>query len=181
MNYEQLKLQLMASYCNIGWRILPTWWVTTDENGTHCACQLGTMCRKPGKHPRIPDWQHRATSDVLLVEEWHARWPLANWGWVQDKTFALDIDAQRGGLTSLGEWEGASGGPWSTLTQETASGGWPMVYRQPNDGEVPQVSDFMPGIEVRGIGSYIMIEPSVGVNGSWQFRNRGWGAVEIGR
>lgn len=175
--YLELKQQLLHTYCDMGWRILPTWWVH-DENNIRCACQLGSECRKPGKHPRISNWETRASCDKNDIDQWHDTWPLANWGWLQDKTFAIDVDKQRGGINTLDEWIEFDGGPLQTLTQGTPNGGLHLIYRQPDD-LVPQVGDIMTGIEVRGVGSYIMIEPSVGVTGAWSFRDAGWGLDRI--
>lgn len=129
---------------------------------------------KPGKHPRISQWQTRASCDDQQIIEWHQWLPLANWGWVQDQTFALDVDPKRDGLESLTQWEDNAGGPVPTLIQATPSGGWHYIYRQPSpDVHAPiNVSgDILPGIEVRGCGSYIMVDPSQGIGGSWALRN----------
>lgn len=159
-----LKLEFLRDFAARGRRILPTHWV--GENT--CSCNR-EICRAWGKHPLISEWQHNASADPEQVRDWHEWWPYANWAWVQDLTFTVDVDTKRGGLESLRNWENDTGGPPGTLTQRTASGGLHYVYRQPEDSPIPQGGDFLPGIEVRGVGSYIMIEPSLGVAGGWVF------------
>jgi hypothetical protein len=131
---------------------------------------------KPGKHPRISQWQTKASCDEQQILEWHQWLPFANWGWIQDQTFALDVDPKRGGLESLTQWEEEAGGPAVTLRQSTPSGGWHYIYAQPHDSDAGRVSvqgDVLPGIEIRGHGSYIMVDPSVGIEGVWSLTNPG--------
>lgn len=166
-----MKRGILNQYCAWNWRLVPTWNVTTVNGRRQCACQKGVNCRKPGKHPRILSWQTQASSSWATVQSWHNMWPDANWGWLQDRTFALDIDVQRDGLTSLTAWRvRGDNPPEDTLTQETSSGGRHLIFHQPND-PLPSLGDFMPGIEVRGTGAYIMLYPSTGINGSWTWND----------
>lgn len=169
------KILMLLAHAALGRRLLPTVWV---EDG-RCSCMEREskddtrVCsrNKPGKHPRIGEWQHRATDDQDQILEWHAWQPKANWAWVQDKTFTLDVDTKRGGLESLTQWVEEADGPWPTLTQDTPSGGMHFIYRQPPDHQITVMGDVLPGIEIRGIGSYIMIDPSTGLDGPWRFRD----------
>lgn len=163
------KLAVLLAHAAMGRRLLPTAWI---EDG-RCSCSVGepvdVVCKqgnKAGKHPLIGQWQTRASYDPDEIRSWHEWRPRANWGWLQDVTFALDVDPKRGGLESLTQWETENGGPWPTLTQRTQSGGYHFVYRQPDDGMRTE-GDMLPGVEVRATGSYIMLEPSVGLEGAW--------------
>lgn len=163
---------MLLAHASLGRRLLPTAWI--DDDG-RCSCMwnetaMDVTCSKgkPGKHPRIKDWDTRASCHPDEIVEWHQWQPLANWAWMQTETFAIDVDPDRGGLESLTQWETHADGPGHTLTQKTQSGGYHFIYQQP-EVRVPTLKDFLPGIEVRGIGSYIMIEPSVGLNGTWEF------------
>jgi len=162
---------MLLAHASLGRRIFPTAWIVDG----HCSCasadeiKAGVVCprRKPGKHPRIQEWQHRATTDEHEITQWHDWAPLANWGWVQDRTFTLDVDPDRGGLDSLAQWEENAGGPVITYTQRTQSGGWHFVYCQ-TDPPLRVQGDMLPGIEIRGLGSYIMLGGvSVGLRGVW--------------
>jgi putative DNA primase/helicase len=57
------------------WRVIP---VHTPSNG-FCSCGLPN-CKKPGKHPRLSQWQNKASSDVKQIEKWWREWPDANVG-----------------------------------------------------------------------------------------------------
>lgn len=178
----ELKILKLMAHAAMGRRLLPTAWIAADGR---CSCMEREspgdtrICSrsKPGKHPRISRWQVQATCDEDKILEWHQWVPLANWGWLQDHTFALDVDPKRGGLESLAQWEEEQGGPAATLVQATPSGGWHYVYRQPvaevdgGEGLIRVSGDILPGIEVRGYGSYIMVDPSRGVEGSWRLRD----------
>jgi hypothetical protein len=158
----ETKSLMLLAHAALGRRIFPTAWIIDGR----CSCGKDT-CIKQGKHPRVSEWQHRATTDADQIMQWHAWVPLANWGWVQDTTFTLDIDPDRGGLDALTQWEENADGPGLTFRQRTQSGGWHFVYRQP---EVPlrQQGDILPGIEIRGVGSYIMLGGvSWGLRGAW--------------
>lgn len=165
-----MKLHKLQSYCHFDMKLIPTWGVITQGNTTICECGK-SKCPKPGKHPRIRNWQHQASSSWLTIQSWNKMWPMANWGWLQDKTFTIDVDAHRGGRESFLEWEEVSGGPDKTLTQFTPNGGMHLIYTQPEHFILPAIDDFMPGIEVRGSGSYIMIDPSRSLHNAWRWKD----------
>lgn len=170
----QLKLQTLLAHAALGRRLLPTAWIVDGR----CSCSVGLtdesiICsqgNKAGKHPLIGQWQNRATCDPEEIISWHNWRPLANWGWLQDQTFALDVDPKRGGLESLTQWEENASGPNTTMTQRTQSGGWHFIYTQP-EGGMRTEGDMLPGIELRATGAYIMLEPSVGLEGRWEIVN----------
>lgn len=145
-------MAVLLAHAALGRRIFPTAWLRPDGS---CSCG-NKGCIKQGKHPRIQEWQTRATTDWDQINEWHSWVPLANWGWLQDVTFTLDVDVKRNGLVSLSQWEDEVGGLAVTYTQRTRSGGWHFVYRQ-TDPPVRQQGDVIEGIEIRGLGSYIML------------------------
>jgi hypothetical protein len=169
----QQKLTVLLAHAALGRRIFPTAWITGDGK---CSCvgqsdgDIVCSRNKPGKHPRISEWQKRATADVDEIREWHSWVPQANWGWLQDSTFALDVDPGRGGLESLAQWEEEAGGPVPTLTQRTPSGGYHFIYWQP-DPPLRAEGDILPGIEIRGQGSYIMLDPSSDHRGLWRIQD----------
>ena len=178
----QTKILTLLAHASLGRRLLPTNWVEPIDGVMRCSCMLREsatdtrVCsrNKPGKHPRISQWQTRASCDEQQILEWHQWLPKANWGWVQDDTFALDVDPKRGGLDSLTQWEDNAGGPAPTLRQSTPSGGCHLIYAQPGVGDEGRISvqgDVLPGIEIRGCGSYIMVDPSRGCDGVWSLLN----------
>ena len=63
-------------YASLGWQVLPCHAPTADGG---CSCGKSS-CPKPGKHPRISDWQNLASSDEKQIELWWQHWPEANVG-----------------------------------------------------------------------------------------------------
>ncbi|MCS7477497.1 bifunctional DNA primase/polymerase [Umezawaea endophytica] len=184
-----MRVQLLARYCELGWRIFPCAWLA--EDGT-CSCPKGSDCDDRGRHA-IVKWQHgaevregendfnvRATSDFEQVARWHQKWPRANWGWSLDDHFVVDIDKRHGGMETLALLdENDPDFLIPTLVQETPGGGRHFVYHQPledvNDplaGKVKTLSQGrlqnLPGFEIKGRrsdgepGSIVYIPPSVG-------------------
>ena len=45
-----------------------------------CHCKAGASCASPGKHPRISEWQRKATCDFDQIDQWFKRWPDSNLG-----------------------------------------------------------------------------------------------------
>ena len=83
--------QAAATYAQMGWHVLPVWWVNSDGV---CACELGERCPSPGKHPLIKAWQHEATTDLTRISDWWTQHPNANVG-INCRAsgfLALDVD-----------------------------------------------------------------------------------------
>lgn len=174
------RLALLRFYSERGLRLLPVYEVGPDGR---CSCGDGE-CREAnwGKHPRVGAWQHAATTDLAVLERWHAAWPLCNWAWALDEdTYVLDCDPRNGGprtetwlsdVRALGLPE-----PPGTLCALSGSGGLHAVYRT-QDGEVSRNGALVredgtevPGINVKGAGGYVLVAPSNHVSGgvySWR-------------
>ena len=61
-------------YARNGWNVIPL----HSPQGAGCSCGHAE-CGKPGKHPRIGEWQ-KAFCDVDTVERWWTQWADANIG-----------------------------------------------------------------------------------------------------
>ncbi len=59
----------------LGWRVVPC----HSPLGSGCSCGKSS-CKKPGKHPRLTQWQTKATTDAEQIERWWKQWPEANLG-----------------------------------------------------------------------------------------------------
>ncbi len=173
---------MAETYTYAGWKIFPCWWV--DQG--HCACQQGTACKSPGKHPifspahpagstcrgecdRVGHGLYDATGDADTVNQWWARYPLAHIGLPADTNglAVLDVDPIHGGTDSLARlnaYLARKGEPLPpTLTQRTGSGGTHYVFAAPEGGIKGGANVFgpnMPGLDTRGRGGYIIVAPS---------------------
>jgi putative DNA primase/helicase len=154
-------------YCHLGWRLLPIFEVTEDGS---CACrQPSCLPRDRGKHPRIDAWPRNATADPSIVLAWNELWPACNWAWALDEHFVIDDDPRNGGFapeTMFPEWERTMGFELTpTLVAQTGGGGLHVVYRQPplgrvRNGHLHLRGHRLNGIDVKGEGGYILVEPS---------------------
>lgn len=165
------RLKLLLGYCDRGWRIFPCWEIRPDDR---CACPESANCRRPGKHPRTGQGLNDATTDPTQVKWWHNQWPHANWAWTLDRHLALDVDPRNGfSVEMLDEWEELFGFDLPvTLTQETGGGGRHLIFEQPFDAEVrsgplrfPDNRQKVRGAEIKGVGGYVLVEPSNHVSG----------------
>ena len=64
-------------YANIGWQVIPCYGVDTSGQ---CNCSKGQSCKSPGKHPRLNEWQSKATTDPKTIDGWLTKWPESNLG-----------------------------------------------------------------------------------------------------
>lgn len=147
-------LDFALMYARGGWRILPLHTPTVGG----CSCGRPD-CTKPGKHPRIPSWQHDASSDQSTVTQWWTKWPDANIGLVLDGLAALDVDPRHGGLDSLAALENEYEPLEVRARQRSGSGGWHYLYLA--DETIGMARGFQPGLDfLTGSGCYICVEPS---------------------
>jgi Bifunctional DNA primase/polymerase, N-terminal/AAA domain len=181
-NARDGRLDWLQWCCARGMRLIPCWHI--DATTGICACGKGVMCGKDaGKHPHVDDWRNTASSDLGQVTAWHQQWPDANWAWVLDHHFVLDVDPRNGGPTEDQldtAWEQLFGFTLpTTLTQLTGGGGLHLVYEQNgtqavHNGRLWLRDKKVPGIDVKGVGGYIMVCPSNHKSGRWyEWRNPG--------
>ena len=62
-------------YAARGWAVFPLFGITSGR----CQCRRRD-CTRPGKHPRVPQGLHDASTDPKSVAAWWQRWPSANIG-----------------------------------------------------------------------------------------------------
>jgi hypothetical protein len=154
-------------YAAHGWPVLP---LHTAVNG-RCSCG-NSACSSPGKHPRTEHGLKDATTDTKQVTQWWSQWPDANIGIRTGSTpdgagvFVFDIDPRHNGDSSLAELVREYGELPDTVEAVTGSGGSHQVYSYPAGGvAIRNAANVRPGIDVRGDGGYIVVEPSLHVCG----------------
>ena len=155
-------LSAAKMYASLGWRVHPLHDVHTGK----CSCgKLPGKC-KPGKHPRINEWQKKATTDPAVISQWWKKWPHANIGIVCGKEsgiFVVGPDGQEG-IDQLAALEARCGEIPHTVISATPGGGKHFIFLWPSDGGArigQSVNIHGKKIDIRGEGGYIVAPPSV--------------------
>jgi len=139
-------LEFALSYASRGWHVFPL---------------------KPnGKTPLTPNGFKAATTDPEQIEAWWKKHPKANIGIACGASglVVLDGDVKHGADpdASLANLLNGHHTLPATLRAETPSGGWHQVFIAPPDGEVRNSAGQLgPGLDVRAIGGYVVVAPSV--------------------
>lgn len=143
---------------------LPVFPVHSAAGGL-CSCGKSD-CEHPGKHPRTPHGFKDATTNLAQIKKWWGKWPKANIGMptgAVTKLLVIDVDPRHSVEASLGSLFSTHGRFPDTAEQITGGGGRHFVFRDPG---VPTPKTLAPGIDVKGDGGYILVEPSVHQSGN---------------
>ncbi len=138
-------------YIRLGWAVFPVE-LRVDRDG------------KVLKQPMIQAWQVNATLDEAKVREWWTRWPKAGIGIrTGDRFFMVDVDLKSGGQDDL-DFLVEQYGRFDTLQQITGTGGYHFLFEMPDFAvrniQGAQTPIFGPGIDIRGVGGYMVACPS---------------------
>jgi hypothetical protein len=124
--------------------------------------------RSNDKRPAIPEWQHRATTDLAQIGEWWGRWPGANIGLACGPSRLIVVDLDVKGADGLASWAelcerlGINGSETGTVTVTTPSGGRHLYYRAPEGADLANTAGRLgPGIDTRAGAGYVVAPPSV--------------------
>jgi hypothetical protein len=154
----------LAWYIKHGFVLLPLHWV----NGGQCSCRAAD-CKSPGKHPLTPNGLHDATNEWGRIQDWHKHYPDANWG---ARTGAaetggsdivvIDIDRKSSGFETWDLLREEHSEPVETVTVSTGNNGLHLFFKYPAGHIVKSGTNVLgPGVDIRAIGGYIVIPPSV--------------------
>jgi hypothetical protein len=127
---ETLLLQAALAYAMCGWRVFPCH--TPTDGG--CSCGKPS-CENIGKHPRVNDWPHVATTDEATIQGWWSRWPHANIGIATGAgsgLVVLDVDPDKGGSLALEDLLTEHGRLPETVESQTGGGGRHIVFQHPS-------------------------------------------------
>ena len=139
------NLEHALAYLARGWCVIP---VTRD------------------KKPLLSAWAEyqRRVPTEREVRAWWARWPGANIAVLTGAVsglIVLDADGEAG-LGSVREL-----GLPPTLTAVTGGGGRHYYFKHPGGGgTMPNAVRFMPGLDARGDGGYVVVPPSIHLTGT---------------
>lgn len=145
-------------YSKLGWKVIPVYGV---KNGK---CDCGNdNCTSQGKHPIINNWQSKASADLDQIQQWLTLYPNMNFGIVTGKAsnlVVLDIDPRNGGRDSLDEILALHGSLNDHVHVETGGGGYHYYFSYGDLKAFKSGSDFMPGVDVKADGGFIVAPPS---------------------
>ncbi len=114
------------------------------------------------KEPRLKQWGKKATTDPLVVRTWFRDWPESNIGIVTGKGLVvLDVDPKNGGPESLDKLIATNGPLPPTAEARTGSGGSHYFFMVEPSTTVKNRTCFLPGLDIRGDGGYVVAAPSV--------------------
>ncbi|WP_415519298.1 MAG: bifunctional DNA primase/polymerase [Desulfovibrio aminophilus] len=120
------------------------------------------------KRPLTPHGLKDASADPEQIKAWWTKWPSAQIGLPTGKNvnaFVLDMDLPDG-PASLDGLEAEHGPLPRTWTARTGSGGEHRYFRLPDGLEIRNsASKLAPGLDVRGVGGYVIAPPTPGY--SW--------------
>ena len=134
-------------------------------------------CRPGKKEPITKNGLLDATTNVAQINKWWRSMPYANIGLSCGPSglVVLDIDPRSGGDASFEGLRAELGErAFDTKTQTTPSGGTHYLFRAPAEPVANSASLIAPGIDVRGMGGYILVPPSRnGTTGyEWELSSR---------
>jgi replicative DNA helicase len=156
-------LDMALEYIDNDWLVFPVHYPT--EFG--CGCDMD--CNSNGKTPATPNGFKDATTDENQIRRWFCN-PNINIGIPTGKQtfYVLDIDVADGkqGEESLMRLEKEHGKLPDTMTAFTGGGGKHLCFLYSGDEELKNGTNIRPGIDFRGDGGYIVVEPSMHASGN---------------
>ena len=150
-----------VDYAKRGWRTIPLYNVKTDGS---CACgRPDCDGNSRGKHPRITQWQEKATNDIKKIEYWWGMWPQSNVGVMcgQETGFmVVDVDGPTGE-------ESLRGRDWPKTHKVKTGRGCHYHFKWPGlDFTLKNNAGILPGIDVKVGKGQVAMPPSTHYNGS---------------
>lgn len=162
------------------------------ENHPYLHLGADGKCCNPGKCPRV-GWGSKSTVDPAQIRKW---W---GWGWpdvdvetgeILRNVPNIGIDCGKSGLLTLDEdsYKEAYGGDLSdflplceqeTVTSITQGGGEHLIYNRLEKPYGNSTRGLPAGIDIRGVGGYIVAAPSLGKSANRYRYAAGYGPHEI--
>jgi hypothetical protein len=144
---------------------------TSDGGAVQTALDYAAMglCVFPtnGKTPRVK-WRDKSSIDPDTIRGWWARWPDAGIGIDCGRSGLVVIDVDlKNGVDGVAGWKQLADGraPAVNFYAATPSGGWHVYYRDPDGRYRNSAGQLAPGVDVRGVGGYVVAPGSPGY--SW--------------
>src|SRR5215207_9284920 len=89
---RNILLEAALKYADRDFKVFPLYGIVDGR------CECGTNCGSPGKHPRVAQGLHSATTDEQVVRAWWKRWPNSNVGIATGAVsgiYVIDVDNKR--------------------------------------------------------------------------------------
>lgn len=177
LGQSQPMIEFALAYAAIGWAVFPVQWVEqsvdqqTGEIENRCSCR-SSECERVGKHPLTHRGFQDATTSPEQIRAWWGKWPMANIGVATgDACWVLDIDlrADKNGHLTVEALEREHGLLPDTQIARSQAGGRHYFFA---GSSIVQCSKekLGPGVDVRGVGGYIIVEPSR-ISGTYAFED----------
>ena len=156
MQVSPLLHDYTTEYMKMGWSVIPIFHVNGE-----CACG-NASCDSPGKHPPLY-WSkyqlEKATPKALAG--WSKRWPVSNVGIVTGAIsglFVVDVDGDEGEVNLRNH-----GSLPQTPTVKTSKGHH-YYFKHPGY-DISNRGKFLPKVDTRGDGGYVVLPPSNHLSG----------------
>lgn len=166
------RLPAALMYLGLGWAVIPV----HTPGVTGCSCGEHD-CASPGKHPRVRWHSHMdAPTTVDEVRSWWRRWPDANLGVITGPVsgvVVLDVDPRSGGDETL---SALTGEIEPTVETSTGGGGRHLWFATTSNHVTPS-RILGPGVELKSVGSTVVVPPSLHVSGQayvWRSGREPW-------
>ena len=125
----------------------------------------GEKCDNPGKCPRVR-WGEKSTTDIAQITKWWSIWQTANVGIDCGKSGLLVFDADTYKDTYGDLSEILSSEDRETVTVITGGGGEHFIYDRQDKPYGNSTRNLPAGIDIRGVGGYIVAAPSLHKSGN---------------
>jgi hypothetical protein len=149
-------------YASLGWQVLPIHNPTADGK---CSCGKSS-CKKPGKHPRISEWQNKATTDQQQIANWWQTWPDANLGvrlGPESNLIDIEYDSAEGEATANELFE------FTSTARYRSHRSTHHLFQFPTGLAIPAAVVSYRGLEIRfgtdKVGAQSVFPPSVHASG----------------
>lgn len=121
-----------------------------------------------GKRPLTPHGFKDASAAEAMIKTWWAQWPSANIGIATGASglVVIDLDGEEG----IAAWARGKANHFemddNTLTSVTGGNGIHLIFKAPGGTPISNsASRLAPHIDIRGVGGYILVPPSVHPSG----------------
>jgi hypothetical protein len=157
-------LDAALRYAELGLPVFPLWSALPSITGGGHICGCGRLHKdkSAAKHPHrlAPNGFKDAVTDNARVRHFWTCAPSANIGIATGRAVVLDVDPRHGGDETLAKFADLP------PTWQVTTGGGGKHYYFAADAEIRNSAGHIgPGLDVRGVGGYVVAPPSLHITG----------------